>query len=1051
MKKVLWTLFLLGTYLSVFAQDIQVKGLVLGGADNEPLPGVNVIVKGVAGSGTITDLEGRFTLTVPTNAVLSISYVGYQSQDVAVNGQRDLRILLKEDTETLDEVVVIGYGVQKKSVVTAAIARVSADELSATAPVRVDNALKGLAAGVQVTSASGQPGEAARVRVRGIGTINNSDPLYIVDGMPIDKGGIDYLNPNDIQSIEVLKDAASAAVYGARAANGVVLVTTKSGKEGKVRVSYDFSYGWQSPWRERDVLNATEYALMMNEGSLNAGGEILHHEPYSYGKGTNWQKETFNYDAPVVNHQLGVSGGTEKVSYFFSLGYYSQEGIVGGNYNRSNYKRMSLRSNTTYTLFDEMKERNWLNKLVVTSNLAYTRVKAKGISTNSEFGSPLGSALAMSPILPVYAEDEEAALAPYVGNKDFTPVRDPNTGKLYTIAGAEYNEITNPLAQLSLPGDQNWTDKFVANFTAEFTLWDHLKFKSSYGADLAFWGKDGWTKKYYLNSNNKATRSSVLSETNRSLTWQVENVLSYDKTLGEHNFSIVLGQSAQKTKGRQLGGSNYDMIEEDGSKANISFTTGLRENGDMAVYGGANDPHTMASYFGRISYNYAERYMLQATVRRDGSSNFGPNNHYATFPSFSLGWNLTNEKFLEKRPEWWNTTKVRYSWGKNGNESIGAFGYVALTATGNNYIFGKGEQVTVGTKPSVLPNRDLRWEESVQNDFGMDFGFLNNALTFSVDYYVKKTNGMLMTMPLPSYVGEAKPTGNVGEMKNSGWEFEMAYRFRTGDWNFRLGANASYLKNELVNLGNDTGYANYDSMQGLGTFTRAENGQPFPYFYGYKTNGIFQNMNEIQSYVHTDAEGNTTLIQPNANPGDVRFVDLNGDGKIDENDRTHIGNGTPDWTYGINVNVSWKNFDFSMMWQGTAGNDVFDATRRVDVTYSNLPAYMLNRWTGEGTSNKYPRFVFGDNVNWQSSDLYVKDGSYFRLKNIQLGYTLPTRWTAKAFISSFRVYVAAENLLTFTKYDGFDPEISSGGTSLGVDRGVYPQARTWTVGANISF
>jgi len=1051
MRKVLFTLILFLTHLLVFSQNVQIKGIVVGGSDNAPLPGVNIVVKGNVGSGTVTDMDGHFSLFVPSNATLSVSFVGYNKQEIPVQGKKEIRIVLNENTKALDEVIVIGYGVQKKSVVTAAISKVTSTDLEFTSPVRVDNALKGLAAGVQVTSSSGQPGAAARVRIRGIGTINNSDPLYIVDGMPIDEGGIDYLNPNDIESIEVLKDAASAAVYGARAANGVVLVTTKTGKEGKVKVNYDMSYGWQSPWHKRDVLNATEYALMMNEGSLNSGGQILYNDPYSYGKGTDWQKETFNYNAPVTSHQVGVSGGTNKTIYFFSLGYYTQDGIVGGNFDRSNYKRMSLRSNITNTLFDNSKERNWLNKMVITSNLAYSHIKAKGISTNSEFGSPLGSALALSPILTVYAPDEAAALASYAGNSDFTPVRDPNNGKLYTIAGSDYNEITNPLAQLSLPGDNNWTDKFVGNFSAELTLWDHLKFKTSYGTDLAFWGSDGYTKKYYLTSNNKATRSSVHSQMNRALTWQLENVLSYDKKIDKHSFTIVLGQSAQQTSGRQLGGSNYDMVEEDASKANINFTTGLQENGDMAVYGGASTPHTMSSYFGRISYNYDERYMLQATVRRDGSSNFGPNNHYATFPSFSLGWNLTNEKFMEKRPEWMTSTKFRFSWGKNGNENIGAFNYMALTSTGNNYIFGKDEQLVNGTKPSILANKSLHWEESSQTDGGVDFGFLNDALTLSVDYYVKKTNGMLMTMPVPSYVGEAKPIGNVGKMENKGWEFDLSYKFKVSDWNFRIGANASYLKNKLIDLGNDTGFSNYDSMQGLGTITRAENGQPFPYFYGFKTDGIFQNVSEVQSYAHIDAAGKTALIQPNAVPGDVRFVDLNGDGKIDDSDRTKIGNGTPNWVFGMNFNAKWKGLDFSMMWQGTIGNDIMDVTRRVDITHSNLPSYMLNRWTGEGTSNKYPRFVFGDNVNWQSSDLYVKDGSYLRLKNIQLGYTLPQNWTQKVFLSSFRIYVAAENLLTFTKYGGFDPEISSGGTSLGVDRGVYPQARVWSVGANINF
>ncbi len=1051
MKKLLSFFFLLGIALTVFSQNIQIKGVVVSGQDNEPLPGVNVVVKGTT-NGTITDLDGQFVLSVPSDCVLLVSYVGYKGQEIAVKNSRSFRIVLQEDTETLNEVVVVGYGVQKKSVVTAAIARVSSDDLLHVAPIRVDNALKGLAAGVTVTSSSGQPGSASQIRIRGIGTINDSDPLYIVDGMPID-GGIDYLNPNDIQSIEILKDAASGAVYGARAANGVVLVTTKAGKEGKVKIIYDFSYGFQSAWKHRDVLNATEYATLMNEGKMNAGEAPIYADPSSYGKGTDWQEELFYDNAPIMQHQISASGASERINYYLSAGYFKQDGIVGGNYGRSNYQRLTLRSNNTYKLFDETKTRNWINKLSVGVNAAYSHIRSTGITTNSEYGSPLGSAIAFSPLLGVYEEDEEAVYAEYASVENFAPIYDKKNGRMYTIAGSDYNEITNPLAALSLPGEIGRSDKFVSNFWAELQIWDNLKFKSSFGTDLAFWGTDGWKPVYYLGQSNKSEKSQVWSSMYKSLVWQLENTLAYDKKIGKHSFSILLGQSAKKTTGRYLSGSNYYMVEEDGSKANIDFTTGTSANGDQSVSGSAYSPSTLASYFGRLSYNYAERYMLQATVRRDGSSNFGSNNHWATFPSFSLGWNITNEKFAENRPGWLTSTKLRFSWGKNGNESIGAFGYVALTSTGNNYYFGSGDGTLYnGTKPSGLANENLRWEESKQTDLGLDFGFFDNSLSFSVDYYKKITDGMLMTMSIPSYVGESKPTGNVGKMENQGVELETSYRFKVGAWEFKIGGNATYLKNKLINLGNDTGYNNYDSYQNVGTISRAENGQAFPFFYGRKTDGIFQNMEEVNSYTYTDADGEVSIIQPKALPGDVRFVDVNNDGVIDDNDRTKIGKGMPDWTYGLNLSVGWKNFDFNVMLQGVEGNEIFDATRRTDISYINLPSYMLNRWTGEGTSNKIPRFTFtDDNNNWTSSDLFVKDGSYMRVKNVTLGYTLPSKWARKALISSLRLYVAAENLFTFTKYEGFDPEISSGGTSLGIDRGVYPQARTYTFGVNLNF
>lgn len=1041
-------LILLATLFSMTAaaQKIDCSGTIVD-TNGEPIIGASVFLKGET-KGAVSDLNGVFKLQqVPEGSMITVSYIGYKT--VETKAEADMRIVMHEDNELLSEVVVVGYGVQKKSVVTASIAKVSADDLAATAPVRMDNALKGLAAGVTVTSSSGQPGAAAQIRVRGIGTINNSDPLYIVDGMPI-TGGLDYLNPSDIESIEVLKDAASGAIYGARAANGVILVTTKSGKIGKTRVNYNFSYGWQNPWRKRDVLNATDYAIMMNEGRINSGQAPLYSDPYSYGEGTDWQEELRvkprTHGNSVSNHELTVSGASEKLNYYLSLGYYTQEGIIGGDYDRSNYNRLTLRSNTKYTLFDESKTRNWLNKLDITVNLSYARVKSKSIDANSQWGSPLGSALAMSPILTptLTGEAADAQNDKYAGTAGYVPMYDKN-GNLYTLAGPEYNEMTNPLQNLSLPGAANWSHKFVANFIGELQIWDGLKFHTSYSADMSFWGNESYTPVYYLRANQFSEFSKASSESDRGTVWQIENVLTYDKTIGDHTFNVVLGQSALKNTGWTLGGSRNYLI--DINKPYIDYANGLAENGDQTVYGGYAEPYTMASMFARLSYNYAERYMVQATVRRDGSSRFGANNRYATFPSFSLGWNVTNEPFMQNRPDWLSNLKVRVSWGKNGNDNIGNFQYLSLTSVNNNYIFGRDEAVTNGIKASIIPNPDLKWEESEQTDIGLDFGFFNNALTFTVDYYKKKTNGMLMTLSIPSYVGENKPYGNVGDMENSGVEFEAGYKFNVADAHFSLKGNASYLKNKLIKLGNDTGFANYDSFQTAGTITRGENGQPFPFFYGYKTAGIFQTQEEVNSYVNDKGE----LIQPDAKPGYVRFVDIDGDGAITANDQTKIGKGMPDWTFGISLNAEWRGFDFSMMWQGVAGADVFDATRRVDIAASNLPSWMLSRWTGPGTSNKYPMFILGDNVNWVSSDLYVHDASYFRLKNIQLGYTLPQSLTRKAFIEKLRVYVAAENLITFTKYWGFDPEVASSGTSLGVDYGVYPQARVFTVGLNLSF
>lgn len=1038
--------------LGAFAQQLTVKGIVKD-VSGEPIIGASVVVKGTS-NGVITDFDGNFTIpNVPEGSVIDISFIGYVTQSVKASFQ--MNIILKEDSKTLDEVVVIGYGVQKKSVVTASIAKVGEDELAQTAPTRVDNALKGLAAGVQVTTQNGQPGSSSVVRVRGTGTINNSDPLYIVDGMPIG-GGIDNINPADIASIEVLKDAASAAVYGARAANGVVLVTTKKGALGKVKVNYDFSFGWQSPWKQREMLNATQYATLMNEAAVYNGSEPKFSDPSSLGVGTNWQDALFNNGAPVQNHQLSISGASEKINYYFSAGYYNQEGIVGGNYDHSNYERLSFRSNTQYKVFDESKTRNWLRSLTVGVNLSYSRINSRGINAGNLTGSALADALFMDPTMDVYADSEDELRA--IAGSNYNPdengefIRDKVSGKLLNLPSPDFNELANPLARLSLPVQKNNSDKVIANLTAELGLWDNLKYKFSWGADLAFWGNDNYSIPYYLNRNAKNRQSNVSSQMNRGYTWQIENVLTYDKTIGQHSFSVVLGQSAQRYTSRQLGGTAYDLLAYLEDKANIDFTTGLASDGKETVYGGAGDPNSLASYFGRLSYNFAERYMLQFTVRRDGSSRFGPNNKWATFPSVSVGWNITNEPWLQKRPEWWTNTKLRLSWGKNGNENIGNFRYTANVALNNNYVFGgygNGQLLVLGSKPSGTPNADLKWEESEQYDVGLDFGFFNSALTFTVDYFYKKTNGMLKEMAIPSYLGESKPWGNVGSMKNEGVEFELGYKLVKNDWSFSVQANLSYLKNELIDLGNADGYETMDNVHQIGNISRAENGQPYPFFWGYKTDGIFQNQAEIDAYTKDGK-----LIQPNAVPGDVRFVDLDGNGTIDDKDKTNIGKGTPDWTFGLNFNFAYKNIDFSMLVSGQWGNQIADVTRRLDCQWVNLPAEFMDRWHGEGTSNTMPRFCWnGDdaNKNWGNfSDLYIKNGAFARIKNIQIGYTLPKSLTHKFFVERLRFYVAAENLLTLTGYKGFDPELNND-KSNGIDRGYYPQARTFTVGLNLNF
>ena len=1041
-SRLMMMLLALTVSLTSFAQGIL--GTVVDDL-GEPVIGASVVEKGNPQNGTITNMDGQFTLKVNEGTTIVVSYIGYTTQELTARS--NMTITLKEDAQTLQDVVVIGYGVQKKSVVTASIAKVSSDDLDGTAPVRMDNALKGLAAGVNVTSSSGQPGAASRIRIRGVGTVNNSDPLYIVDGMPIE-GGLDYINPSDIESIEVLKDAASGAIYGARAANGVILVTTKKGKLGKVTVNYNFSQGWQTAWKHRDVLDATGYMLMQNEGLVNAGQAPKYADPYNVTTNTDWQDLLFNDNAPVQNHELTLSGASEKVNYYFSLGYYDQEGIVGGNYGHSNYNRLTLRGNFNFNVFDAEKERTWLNKLDVAVNLSYARVKSTGLDVNSQWGNEIGSALALPPVIAPYVSGQDAQdQIDYYSStypEEYVPMYD--NGQLLNIPGAGFNEMANPLASFQLPAGKNWSHKFVSNFSATLSIWDGLKYRVSYSTDMSFWGNHSYAVPYWISPTKHRNYSSASQESDRGTVWQLENVLSYDKTFGKHSVNVVLGQSAFENSGWTLGASRNNL--KDYSKPWINAATGLASDGDRDGWGGPGVNHTMSSLFARLSYNYDERYMVQGTIRRDGSSRFGTNNKYGTFPSVSVGWNVMNEKFMKSTNDWLNNLKVRFSWGKNGNDNIGDFRYTVLTQGGNNYGYGMagGEKEINSSKASGLANPDLKWEESEQYDLGIDFGFLNNKLTFTVDWFKKKTNGMLKDMNIPSYVGESKPIGNVGDMENTGIEFELGYKFNISDAKFQIKANASYLKNKLVKLGNAAGYETYDNVSNLGNISRAEAGEPFPYFWGYKTAGIFQNWDEVNAY--TGANG---LIQPDARPGYVRFVDINGDGTIDDADRTKIGKGTPDWTFGGTFNAAWKGFDFMMFWQGTYGNDIFDATRRLDLPAINLPSWFLGRWTGEGTSDKYPIYIQGDATNWQASDLYIHDGSYIRLKNIELGYTIPEYLTKRAFISRLRLYVAAENLLTFTKYWGFDPEISSAATSCGVDFGVYPQPRVLRVGVNLTF
>ena len=1072
MKKIASLILALGLSLVAMAQGVTFKGVVLDSA-NQPVIGAFVVEQGTT-NGTMSDENGAFALTTARGASVEVSCIGYVTQVIVNNGEQNLRIVLVDDAQMLEETVVIGYGVQKKSVVTASISSVTADDLKVQSQTRVDNMLQGMTSGVQVTQNSGAPGASSTVIVRGVGSINHASPLYIVDGMPA--GSIDYINPNDIERIDVLKDAASAAVYGARAADGVVLVTTKSGKEGRTVVNYDFSYGMQNPWRKPSVLNATEYAIMMNEGMLNAGSAPIYDDPYSLGKGTDWVDAIFDKNAPIIKHDLNVSGGTSRVNYSISGSYLSTKGTIGGRFDQSYYDRMTLRENVGVTLFDQSAERNWLNKLTFSNQISYAHIKSASISANSEYASPLGSALGMSPLDPIYADAAEEARYQSLYPAGYPYIIRNSEGVAYFIAdGGTYNEQANPIAMLDRPHSYSSTDKIVAALNTELQLIDGLKFRNALSLDLSYVYQHGYTVPYFLTSKSYSydtvTTSTVydskgnpstVEKTNygssawqnmyRYYSYQVENTLVYDKVFGKHSLNVVLGQSAYMSSSSSLGASAKGLIyPDDPWKISVNNTLGQANDGDRDGWGSWNSiPYSILSYFGRVTYNFDERILAQATVRRDASSHFGPNNKWGTFPSASIGWNLKNEEFLKYNPVI-SLAKIRASWGINGKDNLSDFLYAVYAQSGNNYIFGSGanatESVNIGVKASGLANPNAKWEQSIQTDFGAEIGLWGNRFTATVDYYIKDASGMLMEMQVPTYAGDSAPTGNVGTMRNSGVEIDLGYRGSAGDFNYGIKANASYNVNKLTKLADDSSYI-ITSSHKIGSLTRGEVGEVFPYFWGWKTDGVFQNWDEVNSYVNSEGG----LIQPNAQPGDFRWKDINGDGVINDNDRTKLGKGIPDWTFGLTITMDWKGFDFSMLLQGQLGAQTLNVTRRTDLYYINLPKSILNRWTGEGSTNKYPRFAFDSaNENYRVSDYWMEDASFLRARNIQLGYTLPSNITKKAFISRLRFYAQVENAFTLTKYTGCDPEVSGGFREVGVDRGVYPQNRTVTFGLNLTF
>lgn len=1015
------------------AAQVTVKGKITDSQTGEALIGATV--QGPAGTtfGTITDVQGDYSISVPEGTEsLVFSYTGYTTQEVAIAGRTTINVQLVEGVDIV-ELVLLGYTEEKKENISGAIAIVGADELEDMQVGRLEQALQGRTSGVRITQGSGAPGSGSVIRVRGTSSINASNPLYVVDNVIID-GGIDFLNPNDIESISVLKDAASAAIYGSRGANGVVLVTTKSGKAGKMRINYNAYYGVQNPWKKVPLLNAREYAIIQNEMAAAAGEVLPFSNPDQYGEGTDWQDEVFYYNAPIKSNELNISGGSDKTTYYSSVAYFQQEGIVAQG--KSNYDRLSARLNTASQVNDRVK---------FGMKVAYTYIEAQGVADNSEFGSPLGRALNIDPITPLYATDallNATDINPYRQGGELNPDLIIDENGTYGISPYVTSEIVNPVAANYILNSTNWSHKFVSNVYGEVEIIKNLKVKTSLGSDLAFWGNNSFTPVHYLNTTNWQDTNSVAVNYNNGLTWVWDNTISYNFELeGGHNFSTLVGHSAKAVNGRYFGGSKRDIPSSDPQDATIDYA---RNEDSEQVYGGKWERSSLESYFASVRYNLNDRYSVTANMRADASSTFGSNYRWGYFPSISAGWNVHEEDFWTKNDNI-NTLKVRAGWGRNGNDVAGSLEYVSTISGNQSYTFGTGERLTNGTSPTSISNPDLRWETAEQINLGADIRFLNK-FNATADFWIKNTFDMKAPPQIPAYIGNSPSTANIGNMRNAGIDLELGYSDEIiSGFDLAINGNVSYLKNEIILIGNETGF---ESRQRWGTqgieVTRLTEGLPFNHFYGYTVDGVFQNQDEINA--HVGADGN--LLQPNAVPGDFRFADTNGDGVFDEDDRGMIGDPTPTWTYGFTLNAAYKGFDLVIFGQGVAGNEIYNATRRYDLPKSNMSGDALGRWTGENTSTLYPRLTYKDeNINFaRSSTFYIESGAFFRIKTAQLGYTLPQQLIEAAGMGKARVYVASNNLLTFTQYSGFDPEIGSG-----VDFGIYPQARTYSIGVNITF
>ncbi|MDR2057616.1 MAG: TonB-dependent receptor [Dysgonamonadaceae bacterium] len=1025
----------------LYAQSNRQISGVVSDITGDPLFGASVIEKG-ATNGTVTDINGKFTLTVKENATIEISFIGFKPQTLDVGQTSVFNIVLEEELNFLDEVIAIGYAMQKKKLNTGATVQVKGGDLVKMNTLSPLQALQGQMPGVQMAATSGQPGSAMKVVVRGLGTVHSFEPLYIIDGI---EGDISVLNAADIQQIDVLKDAASAAIYGAQGANGVVLITTKQGTKGKSKVSFDAYYGVQKAARKAQMLNAEEYKIIMNEQALNSGSAFSDFDAMEGLADTDWMNLMLKDDAKTENYSLNINGGSESSVYALSLNYTNQEGIVGGR-DVSNYERYGFRINTEHKLYGDA--------LKVGQHLNFNYIRNTGISVGNQYNNTLRGAFATSPLSPAYSDN----------NLYESPFNDTSNSPWYNGDGNPYGLM------MTSTNNANDNQKLLADVYAEWQPLKNLKLKTIFGMDYYAGEYRSYTPLYrfsiYSYNEDHTTVNQNMSK-GHTMTWT--NTASYDFNLNEtHAFSALLGMEAVRYQGTYVGASNWNLLAQfdDFAHAYLDNTTGQAHFSDDGtsiietryVNGSPENKYRRVSYFGRIGYNYREKYLFNTTVRIDSSSKFAQGHRAGAFPSFSAGWVMTSEDFMEATQSFLDYLKIRASWGQIGNQNIDDFQYTSPINTSTAYdaenaaafyVFGTNKINVPGAYPNRLSNPNVKWETSEQTDIGFDARFFKR-LDVNLDFYIKTTKDWLVVAPILATGGANPPVINGGNVKNTGIEMAFNWNDRIGQVNYHVGVNGAYNKNVVGEIPTDDGIIHglinmlYDNSE---EFYRAQDGHAIGYFWGYKTAGIFQSQADIDAW---KADGNG-ILQPDVKPGDVKYVDIKKDGIINADDKTDLGNGIPDFTYGFNIGLDYKGFDFSVNAYGAVGNKIVQAYRNQTNKRSNYTTAVLGRWTGEGTSNRIPR-VTDTNINWQFSDLYLQDGDYLKISNITLGYDFAKLINCK-YLSQVRLYGQIQNAFTFTKYDGMDPEIGYGtdGWVSGVDLGYYPRPQTFLFGVNLKF